>query len=464
MAEFQPILISTEGTSIPYKEGQYLSATVPFTDSAGTTYAAGVYVDLQGARQRLTMQGEKGDTGNTGPQGPQGIQGERGERGIQGPQGPIGPQGAVGSQGIQGPQGLQGVQGPVGPQGVQGEPGDVRKWYPSIAAMEADFDNPDIPTNALVGINTASDADDAKLYYKGASEWVYLTQMQGVQGPQGPQGPQGVQGPQGIQGPQGERGAQWYTTAAEISWRVDYIPRTAVSADAKEGDVVISTNPKTKGGLAILDSNSVETDKWITNFKGFLSQAEHIEITDVSETATSGTLTYEQVAILTNNPYENYIILNGEKFYPQDIHASDGFALYTSHGYDHVVKELDVNFDPPKWDLKTITPQKLYKHTLNINGSVGPGRYIEGYAEVISSIAAPFDSGNPKEEKHYASFFANSLNDMQDGTFDFFTSIEVYSNRGYVTAKGYKISFATGEMGLSITYSTLTYTDVVTEL
>lgn len=206
MAEFQPILISTEGTSIPYKEGQYLSATVPFTDSAGTTYAAGVYVDLQGARQRLTTQGPKGDTGNTGPQGPQGIQGERGPRGLQGPAGPQGQRGVQGEQGIQGPQGLQGVQGPVGPQGVQGEPGDVRKWYPSIAAMEADFDNPDIPTNALVGINTAGDADDAKLYYKGASEWVYLTQMQGVQGPQGPQGPQGVQGPQGIQGPQGQAG------------------------------------------------------------------------------------------------------------------------------------------------------------------------------------------------------------------------------------------------------------------
>lgn len=213
MAEFQPILVSTEGTNLPYKEGQYVAANVRFTDGAGKTYPAGMYVDLEGTRQALTTQGPKGDTGApgaTGPEGPKGDTGEPGAPGTNGATGPRGPRGATGPrgpQGIQGPQGLQGVQGPQGPQGIQGQPGDVRKWYPSIAAMEADFNNPDIPTNALVGINTDGDADDGKLYYKGASEWVFISQMTGVQGPQGPQGPQGVEGPQGVQGDTGQNGA-----------------------------------------------------------------------------------------------------------------------------------------------------------------------------------------------------------------------------------------------------------------
>ena len=210
MAEFQPILVDSDEVVLPYKEGQLILATKSFSDGA-KTYTAGVYADIGGRRQQMTTQGipgpqgEQGKRGPQGLQGPQGEQGEQGERGLQGEQGPVGPQGL---QGLQGPQGLQGVQGPVGPQGLRGEPGDVRKWYSSIAAMKADFDNPDIPTYALVGVNTDDDADDGKLFYKGESEFVYVTQWRGVAGPQGPQGPQGVQGPQGIQGPQGERGPQ----------------------------------------------------------------------------------------------------------------------------------------------------------------------------------------------------------------------------------------------------------------
>lgn len=94
MSTFKPIAINKEGVVLPYKEGQYIVATKPFTDGV-TTYQAGVYVDMLDTRQQLTMQGPQGVPG---PQGEQGIQGPQGLDGIQGP------------QGVQGPQGEQGIQ------------------------------------------------------------------------------------------------------------------------------------------------------------------------------------------------------------------------------------------------------------------------------------------------------------------------------------------------------------------
>ena len=123
-----------------------------------------------------------------------------------------------------------------------------------------------MPTNALVGINTDGDADDGKLYYKGASEFVFITQMQGVQGPQGPQGPQGVQGPEGPQGPQGIQGE--------------------------------SVKP------------------------------EFVEITDVASSATSGTFTAEQRAILDKDPQNNYIIKGVDKYIPMTLQG-ENYRVYT---------------------------------------------------------------------------------------------------------------------------------------
>lgn len=65
MSTFKPIAINKEGVVLPYKEGQYIVATKPFTDGV-ITYQAGVYVDMLDARQQLTMQG---------PQGEQGVEG-----------------------------------------------------------------------------------------------------------------------------------------------------------------------------------------------------------------------------------------------------------------------------------------------------------------------------------------------------------------------------------------------------
>lgn len=137
--------------------------------------------------------GEKGEKGDTGEQGPQGIQGVQGEQGI---------------------QGIQGEQGPVGPQG---KPFTIVKTYSSVEEMQNDFDNMQVGDYVMIA-SSVDDEDNAKLYVKTDTAWVFITDFsgaQGIQGPQGeagpvgPQGPQGEvgpQGPQGIQGPQGEKG------------------------------------------------------------------------------------------------------------------------------------------------------------------------------------------------------------------------------------------------------------------
>jgi hypothetical protein len=123
--------------------------------------------------------------------------GEKGDTGETGPQGPMGPQG---------PQGVQGEQGPMGPQG---EAFTIKKTYPSIQAMNADFNNMQIGDYVMIASDVET-ADNAKLYTRGETVWIFITDFSGatgIQGEQGPQGPQGIQGPQGVQGPKGDTGA-----------------------------------------------------------------------------------------------------------------------------------------------------------------------------------------------------------------------------------------------------------------
>ncbi len=138
------------------------------------------------------VRGDRGPVG-TGSKGDKGDRGEKGDKGD------------LGERGIQGPQGVQGEQGV---QGMQGEPFMLKKTYASNAVMEADFSSADVETGQFVLIDTGNveDVDNAKLYYKGTTNWMYLTDLSGAQGLQGPQGIQGLQGVQGQQGIQGEKG------------------------------------------------------------------------------------------------------------------------------------------------------------------------------------------------------------------------------------------------------------------
>ncbi len=264
MATFKPIAVNKTGVVLPYKEGQYIVATQPFSDG-NATYQAGVYVDMLGGRQQLTMtgpKGDKGDTGATGATGPQGIQGERGEKGdtgadgvsptvevvhvdtlpagqsatvenvgtqqdvrlvfgipqgqqgIQGETGATGPQGEQGIQGPQGDQGIQGQQGVQGPQGIKGEQGPAGedgRSFQIVAHVDSADDLP-APSSLFlgkaysVGIQLPNDIYIC-MEQDGTLGWYNEGPIQGPRGEKGEQGIQGPQGEQGIQGPQGIQGA-----------------------------------------------------------------------------------------------------------------------------------------------------------------------------------------------------------------------------------------------------------------
>lgn len=118
------------------------------------------------------------------------LDGEKGDQGIQGP------------QGVQGEQGIQGEQGPAGPQGKSFT---IEKTYSSVAEMNADFDNMNVGDYVMIASSVEIE-DNAKLYVKGETQWLFITDFSGatgIQGEQGPQGQQGIQGPQGVQGEAG---------------------------------------------------------------------------------------------------------------------------------------------------------------------------------------------------------------------------------------------------------------------
>lgn len=132
----------------------------------------------------------------------------------------------------------------------------IVKTYPSIQAMQDDYNNPEVTIGQFVMIDTGNveNEEDSRLYLKGDTEWKFISDLSGAQGIQGlsayqvavqhgfegteaewlislkgekgetgpkgdkgdtgekgatgERGPQGLQGERGLQGVQGEKGEQ----------------------------------------------------------------------------------------------------------------------------------------------------------------------------------------------------------------------------------------------------------------
>lgn len=151
----------------------------------------------------------------------------------------------------------------------------IVKTYPSIQAMEDDYNNPEVKTGQFVMIDTGDveNEEDSRLYLKGDTEWKFISDLSGAQGiqglsayqvavqhgfegteaewlislkgekgetgPKGDKGEQGEQGIQGIQGPQGEPGPQGPKgdtgSGLNIKGELDsesQLPQEGVSGDA----------------------------------------------------------------------------------------------------------------------------------------------------------------------------------------------------------------------------------------
>ena len=65
--------------------------------------------------------------------------------------------------------------------------------------MQADFDNMEVNDYVMIASSVELE-DNAKLYTKTETEWVFITDFSGATGIQGEQGQQGIQGIQGERG------------------------------------------------------------------------------------------------------------------------------------------------------------------------------------------------------------------------------------------------------------------------
>lgn len=79
---------------------------------------------------------------------------------------------------------LQGIQGPIGPQG---EAFQIKKTYSSVAEMNADFNNMQLGDYVMIA-STVELEDNAKLYTRGESQWIFISDFSGAQGIRGPVG------------------------------------------------------------------------------------------------------------------------------------------------------------------------------------------------------------------------------------------------------------------------------------
>lgn len=148
----------------------------------------------------------------------------------------------------------------------------IVKTYPSIQAMEDDYNNPEVKTGQFVMIDTGDveNEEDSRLYLKGDTEWKFISDLSGAQGIQGlsayqvavqhgfegteaewlislkgekgetgPKGDKGDTGEKGPQGPKGETGPQGPKgetgSGLNIKGELDsesQLPQEGVSGDA----------------------------------------------------------------------------------------------------------------------------------------------------------------------------------------------------------------------------------------
>ena len=85
---------------------------------------------------------------------------------------------------------------------------NVQKIYASVGQMNAGFETDGLPENAIVMISTGNpdDADNAKVYRKGATGYEYMVDLSGATGAKGEKGDPGPRGEKGIQGDPGKDG------------------------------------------------------------------------------------------------------------------------------------------------------------------------------------------------------------------------------------------------------------------
>lgn len=208
--------------------------------------------------------------------------------------------------GVEGPKGDTGATGPAGAKGERGSVWTVGTNFP-LDAKEGDCH-----------------LKDSYVYQYKNNQWMPYGSIKGTQGTQGamgPRGEQGIQGPQGIQGVQGPQGEQFliYGPVLNITQLPDPTTQTRNTAY-----LVGSAAPYTL--YAISDSGNGLV--WVN--VGSFATLDNIRtiIIDAPESATSGTLTVDQVNLLKDN--DCVLQLGYDIYHKTEDQEADGYWVYSS--------------------------------------------------------------------------------------------------------------------------------------
>ena len=179
---------------------------------------------------------------------------------------------------------LMASKGGQGEQGEQGAPFAIMKSYASIAAMNADFSNTDVQNGQFVIIDTGNvqDPDNAKLYYKGSNNYVFVTDMSGAAGIQGPRGTSAYE--QAVAGGYTGTEAQFNEGLADFKELSEQAASSATAADNSAKDAEAYAIGK-RG-----DTNVESTDPTYHNNAKYYSEQAALIVDDVEQVMTSTTI------------------------------------------------------------------------------------------------------------------------------------------------------------------------------
>lgn len=339
--------------------------------------------------------------------------------GVVGPEGPQGPAGQDGADGAPGPQGPEGPAGPEGPQGPKGDPGetpDLENYVPyslndsggKDVVIQSNYG--DITINGIISSHaeegyaiigsskpekniymSIDNPEDADLYGEDAS--INLKMTEGLSST--------LYCPEKIITP--TTTLNFPTTSGEqtIALKSDltnlsnnFLPKTGGEINgnilysgtddrsirispysismAGQGNYTSTISPANIFYGVKISSvfNTYEFWRGSTTAKPAPNQqvavisditsalqSQEVQITNVPETATNGTLTSAQMTSLQSDE-QHFIMFNNEKYYLQDKEHQEGYLTFTHLGFENntfTFKAITVTISTGAWVLNSAT-------------------------------------------------------------------------------------------------------------
>ena len=262
-------------------------------------------------------------------------------------------------KGLDNPQ----TQNIKGQKGDTGEPFTISKTYPSIEAMNADFDNMEVGDYVMIA-SSVEDEDNAKLYVKTDTEWTFITDFSGAVGIKGEKGDIGPEGPQGVPGKDGV--GITTITSGQTTIEEDKTV-TPVTVNKTDGSSQIF-NVEAKNGLDGQNGQDGLTPTIGENGNWFLGDTDtgkpsrgevgsspdltdYVKNTDYANEITGGTVKSANLFFVTSS---NGYVYSGEV--SKDAYKSIGNSSFISKGTLENIKDDYVGSSTPVQDLtSTVT-------------------------------------------------------------------------------------------------------------